>query len=207
MPNLYFRLLNLYSMIVNLYSSIITYLPSVSGRRMDSWRMHSPEWQRQSCILSANPNAERQVRQKTWHGYPPSNRQPWHKPNLQLSLHPPYSKHKVLPPDDRTSGKTAVSAIQTLRLLARTYYNYTFSLQNVVRITEKELHTVLFNHSDHLFRQLLNVFTRNQRTSITSIPFPFGAVRAAVSICLATSSTCSWRQSRSFCYHSLSFLN
>ena len=61
-------------------------------------------------------------------------------------------------------GKTAVSAIQTLRLLARTYYNYTFSLQNVVRITEKELHTVLFNHSDHLFRQLLNVFTRNQRS-------------------------------------------
>src|SRR5699024_2603442 len=42
-----------------------------------------------------------------------------------------------------TSGKTAVSAIQPLRLLARTYYNYTFSLQNVVRITEKELHTVL----------------------------------------------------------------
>lgn len=186
-------------MITNLYSSIITYLPSVSGRRTDSWRMHSPEWQNSLASFQPIQTLGGKSGRKHDTGIHP-----------QIGSHGtsraygyPYihriqgTRHSLRTAG--TSGKTAVSAIQTLRLPARTYYNYTFSLQNVVRITEKELHTMLFNHSDHLFRQLLNVFTRNQRSFNHINTFPFGAVRAAVSICLATSSTCSWRQSRSFC--------
>ena len=108
---------------------------------------------------------------------------------------------------DGTSGKTAVSAIQTLRLLARTYYNYTFSLQNVVRITEKELHTVLFNHSDHLFRQLLNVFTRNQRSFNHINTFSFRC-RARSSQHLPCHVKHMFVAAIPFIlYHSLSFLN
>ena len=182
-------------MIVNLYSSIITYLPSVSGRRTDSWRMHSPEWQRLSCILSANPNAGRQVRQKTSHGYPPSNRQPWHKPNLQLSLHPPYSRHKVLPPDDRHKWENRKPCV-----CSRVPIIITHSACKMLSASRRKNFIPCSSTIATIFSDsFLMSSPVTSAASITSIPFPFGAVRATVSICLATSSTCSWRQSRSFC--------
>ena len=186
-------------MIVNLYSSIITYLPSVSGRRTDSWRMHSPEWQRLSCILSANPNAGRQVRQKTSHGYPPSNRQPWHKPNLQLSLHPPYSRHKYGPRTTAQVGKPQCPQFKPC-VCSRVPIIITHSACKMLSASRRKNFIPCSSTIATIFSDsFLMSSPVTSAASITSIPFPFGAVRATVSICLATSSTCSWRQSRSFC--------
>ena len=194
-------------MIVNLYSSIITYLPSVSGRRTDSWRMHSPEWQRLSCILSANPNAGGKSGRKHHTGIHPQigshgTSRTYSYPYIHRIQSTRYSLRTT-----GTSGKTAVSAIQTLRLLARTYYNYTFSLQNVVRITEKNFIPCSSTIATIFSDSFLMSSPVTSAASITSIPFPFGAVRAAVSICLATSSTCSLAAIPFILYHSLSFLN